>query len=242
MQTQSTQQSVKTDGLKQNNGGSLTQGFQDNRPEAITLQKMQQSSYINQQSQPIAQLKSKIELHTNADQPMQFMRAGVIPKNPDAYRTTTRIVDNNSYAAIDGPKSFNDSQKTRVRTDNSVRSNDPFITAESRPLQDDFDNTGLLPQDRATVITPEVDHIVPQDKNGANDIRNARVLSKSNNNNANNRPDQANSDVAVYENFQTADGTNYNPGDVLSDVHTAGLIAHYGRSSKEGLVQSLGDL
>lgn len=172
--------------------------------------------------------------------PVQLMRAGVVPKAPDNFRTTTKnLTVNASFDAIDGNKAFNKTQRTVVTDENERLSNDPFVKKISRPLQDDSDDSALLRPASAKNMAPEVDHIVPKKYNGSNDMRNARVLSKGNNtSSATTRPSNAQSGVAVYENV-TVNNTAYNSGAILSDtdMNKAGTV--YGKNSPSGIVNTL---
>ena len=232
-QQESNVQSLEKHTSNQQSGGSLTSSFIDNRPEALVQKKLQRDLNDSSKSNQIAQLKTIANQHSSK-QPLQLMRAGLIPKDSDEYRKITTLTDNPKFTAIDGQKSFNESQKVKVREDNEVEAGDPITSKEDFPLQDDETEYALLDQERASEISPEVDHIVPKAEIGANDIRNARVLSKENNNDSDDRPGESDIGFTVYESI-TLKGKKYDAGDIVSEPHTKALEKKYGVSDKADL-------
>lgn len=172
--------------------------------------------------------------------PAQFaIKAGLIPHAPDNHRlVTTGLSVNANLGSLDGNKAFNNTQRAAIVNHNDAQV--PMLTTsnEDRPLKDDVDTTALLHPQRSKQLAPEIDHVVPRAQHGANDVRNARVVSKDNNLNAGNRPDEDNSNVAVYEPV-TVFGTTYPAGAELSDQHANGVRNYYGVADKYAMVATL---
>ncbi len=97
-----------------------------------------------------------------------------------------------------------------------TRNNAAMGVAPALPLlvtnnRSDESNSALLSRASASLVDPEVDHIVPVARNGSNDILNARVLSKTENTNpATSRPIEANNEIRAiwYEQDDESIGAN----------------------------------
>lgn len=182
---------------------------------------------------------SRAAAHQHAATPVQMIRAGVIPQTPGNYRSTTNLTINASHDALDADKAFNNTQRGVITTNNETQSGDPSIGNENHPLQDDHSDHGLLTPTRASNIAPEVDHIVPRTENGANDVRNARVMSKANNHPSSGvpRPNGGARTVAVYQ-AVTVNGTPYAAGGALSNVDKQAAYTALGVNSNTGLTDA----
>lgn len=172
--------------------------------------------------------------------PAQFaIKAGLIPHAPDNHREVSKGLQYNpNWGSLDGNKAFNNTQRGAIVTHNDSQVPTLTTSNEGRPLGDDVDQSALLHPNRARHLAPEIDHVIPRARHGANDVRNARVVSKNNNLNAGNRPDEHNSNVAVYEPV-TVFGTTYAAGAELSDQHTNGVMNYYSAGDKYAMVATL---
>ena len=162
---------------------------------------------------------------------IQMIRAGFVPSNPNAWRKTTRLTTNANLGGIDGGNSFSAAQSEDVRDNNTGRAPNVALNLNAT-LADDADNTALLPRDVASQRAPEIDHIVPRAQWGANDSRNARVLSKDNNTGPVGRPrlQQGEVRIAVYEDIQLK--ANRAAGALLSRADITDLRNKHGDGSK----------
>ena len=157
---------------------------------------------------------------------LQRLQVGVVPSVPGNYRNYTDLGgDGNGWSfATWGGGNFNASDRNHVY-DNNVQNapdNPPAPDlADDPPVSDDSGDTLLTPGD-ASDIYPEVDHIVPVADMGANDWKNARILSKrENNNGAPARPGVGARTLRTYQDLDIRSGTgdhDVSAGDSLSNA------------------------
>lgn len=139
----------------------------------------------------------------------RVVAAGFVPSIPDAFRKFTQIYGDKSHIYRGGERFYH---VDKVINQNRVPGNITFTSASgSHNISDGSGNDLFYPTD-ARVFTPEVDHIVPQSEGGANDLSNARVLSKDENTSAwVTRPANNQREIRVYSklNVNTASDGKY---------------------------------
>jgi hypothetical protein len=108
----------------------------------------------------------------------RYIRAGYIPNDGPFGLDYT-----NAYNVQhpDGKTDFSQPRKVDEVNKNYAVAHPPAFTAIS-PQISDSSGTGLVYIDDSSKLTPEVDHIVERRYGGSNDLRNARVVSKKENN------------------------------------------------------------
>lgn len=149
---------------------------------------------------------------------VQRIDVGFIPANfPMPY---AGLPDPQAGLRRNGSNPFTPGQRAAVIADN-IFNNMPGVAVPNQvgPLSDESANQLMEPAE-ATDMYPEIDHIVPAAEEGANDTRNARVLSKLENYDpATPRPNANQRRLAVYDRIRITQGGyywNWNDGDVLS--------------------------
>jgi hypothetical protein len=137
-----------------------------------------------------------------ATRPIQRINVGYIPTNAGQYRTVTNL-GGYSGDTVRGDKAFNNTQRGYVYGNNIANGGNNRampVPQGGIPGNDSTQNgAGLMNREWASLYEPEVDHIVPRADGGANDYRNARIISKNNNTNGQmNRPNRNEQDLKLY--------------------------------------------
>lgn len=153
-----------------------------------------------------------VRAHYNSDKPiesnssksmnktiLQMFKCGYEPKNPNNFREITRITNDGS-GEPNGNKIFNSAQRESVLAFNNFYAGIANATISMRYASDHSRNR-LGHRTEMSNLEPEVDHIVPKSELGANTYNNARVLSKTENTVAANRPALADRKLIAFENF-----------------------------------------
>ena len=126
----------------------------------------------------------------SSGEPAQMFQVGLVPTT--AWRTGHITVDYGPVRVLgphlDGGAHFG-ADINRVLNRNSAVMNwlaftgaAPALPPLAADLVSDDDRSALISRANATLVAPEIDHIVPRASKGSNDMLNARVLSKGQNN------------------------------------------------------------
>lgn len=189
--------------------------FLDNRPSAASQRAT--VDMIDHSPRLVAQRASIAKISQGA--PVQLIRNGYIPHG-FAVAPYAGVAD--PANARGGDEAFSDAQKNAVYTANiNAHMVAPPVPVDDGPISDEGGNQ-LMSRNEATDLTPEIDHIWTRAEEGANDLRNARVLSKRENNAAGTtRPAGNEKRMAVYDNITVTNGPfggNWaaNAGDILT--------------------------
>jgi hypothetical protein len=122
----------------------------------------------------------------------RYINAGYIPDQDDwDYPAGRNYYTQNAYTVRhpDGGDEFSQPRKINEVNHTYAEANPPAIGDSDLEISDESGD-GLIYINDSSKVTPEVDHIVEYRNGGSNDLRNARVLSKSeNNSDETSRPD-----------------------------------------------------
>lgn len=169
-------QSAKDTASKKQPGGQSAFEFEDNRPESVVQSKFQEMADNSEVGKNLANFN-------NGAAPVQRrIHVGKEPTNPDNWRTVTRVTGSTPAHYGGGP--FN----IHAGVNNSNAANGPGVVPTPLPnlaagLISDHSNNQLIDRNAASNYEPEVDHIVEVQNLGSNSYNNARILSKTENNN-----------------------------------------------------------
>lgn len=172
----------------------------------------------------------------------RYINAGYIPYQEDwNYPDGRNYYDEGAYTVRnpDGKEEFSQPRKINEVNHKYAEDNPPTIGDSDLEISDESGD-GLIYINDSSNVTPEVDHIVEYKNGGSNDLRNARVISKSENNDGEtSRPDDYDIvagndvDIATYDwdedegDFSQIAGTQITNKDVLGNGAMQELMAIY---------------
>ncbi|MBQ4845277.1 HNH endonuclease [Pseudoalteromonas sp. MMG005] len=192
-----------------------------------------------QQSSGVAMMSNRYALDSTDTVIIQrALRVGFVPATPGNFRGAHTTIFGIAGTAYDGGKGF--TNKNAVINNNSQAGTLTVSNTDNAYNISDASNTALFNPTTARDVAPEVDHIVEKSEGGANDLSNARVVSKGENtDNTPLRPTNAQKRLALYEDLNVdvlATSTrmdagttyNFNSYDRLSVADINMLRAHKG--------------
>ncbi|MBS0424939.1 MAG: HNH endonuclease [Proteobacteria bacterium] len=168
----------------------------------------------------------------------QLIRVGLVPSNPGNFRTYTTATGYGGGTF--GGGSFNSSDLTLIENSNQTNAGNPPLPATNYPTSaSDESGNALLDRLDSRVVAPEVDHIVPKKDGGANDLDNARMLSKAENKSpGTSRPTGGQRDMRLYQPITITNGHYVANGPVAAgtDLSVAAVkeLARYAGSTVPG--------
>ncbi|HLN60656.1 MAG TPA: HNH endonuclease signature motif containing protein [Symbiobacteriaceae bacterium] len=141
------------------------------------------------------------------------VETGVVQRIPVGYVPTAAFGTpygglNDPTSNRNGDQAFSDAQRKAIYRENFANHAGRFAPVPGTPGPvSDHSGNQLLERVEASQLTPEIDHIVPRDDEGANDVVNGRVLSKSENNAGGiPRPAGTQKRLAIYETIDVTNG------------------------------------
>ncbi|WP_292996413.1 DUF4157 domain-containing protein [Nitrosomonas sp.] len=137
----------------------------------------------------------------------RIIHIGREPANPNAYRTITTINGSTPFHYGGGPMNI----AAGVYNNNRQNAGVPVVPVATVDGKSDHSSNSLLDRTWASNQTPEIDHIVPVLNYGSNSYNNARVLSKTENNNGvAARPGGGAINTIAHHRIQITDAGGYN--------------------------------
>ncbi len=214
------------------------------------------SRAVANQTDPSSQMKSKVKqsftyANNRTDTISQKKTQNIINKSPIAKKKTVQCYIRAGYIPQgggfgldytnaynvqnpDGGLDFSQPRKIDEVNKNYATANPPAFPAIN-PQVSDASGNGLVYIDDSSKLTPEVDHIVERRNGGSNDLRNARVVSKKENNDGT-PPRAANYDIVTGNRVELAEvkydqpNNQYNLTGKSHTIPNKGLIDNLGLS------------